>query len=206
MVNQQKIIIMTKLALYDKHDGPADRAANDFFRHDYIYKKNLGTRIAVGFGGMLILALYWISVLFEGDVDVFELNVQDYLLESFLFILALLAVYSVVGTIQGTREYYLIQKRLTTYQTHLRNLERGGERRRRKRPTSESANEARRRERMAEREARRARRKESLQDPKLDSLRTHPISRSINEDESNARLVRRRPLSSDTRPRYSRDE
>jgi len=119
---------MTKLALYDKHDGPADRAANDYFRHDYIYRKNLGTRLSVGFGGMIILAIYWLRVIFMDGVDVFELHLQTHIFESIVFILALMAVYSLIGTIQGTREYYLIQKRLERYQGMLRYLERVDER------------------------------------------------------------------------------
>jgi len=128
MVNQQKIITMTKLALYDKHEGAADRAANDYFRHDYIYRKNLGTRLSVGFGGMIILAIYWLRIIFIEGVDVFELYIQHHLFQSIAFILAIMALYSLIGTIQGTREYYLIQKRLERYQGMMRFLERVDER------------------------------------------------------------------------------
>ena len=132
MINEQKIITMTKLALYDKHEGTADRAANDYFRHDYIYKKNLGTRLAVGFGSVVILIIYWLSAIFVGDeIDVFEMNIQEHLMESVFFVLAVIAVYSLIGTIQGTREYYLIQKRLDIYQANMRHLDRMNERRRR---------------------------------------------------------------------------
>jgi hypothetical protein len=125
MVNQQKIITMTKLALYDKHEGAADRDANDYFRHDYIYRKNLGTRISVGVAGFFVLAIYWMRVLFMDGVDVFELDIQAHVTEAILFIVALAAVYSLIGTIQGTREYYLVQKRLDKYQELMRFLEEG---------------------------------------------------------------------------------
>lgn len=119
---------MTKLALYDKHEGASDRAANDYFRHDYIYRKNLGTRLSVGFGGMIILAIYWLRIIFIEGVDVFELYIQHHVFQSVMFILALMAVYSLIGTIQGTREYYLVQKRLERYQGMMRFLERIDER------------------------------------------------------------------------------
>jgi hypothetical protein len=128
MVNRQKIITMTKLALYDKHEGAADRDANDYFRHDYIYRKNLGTRISVGIEGVIILAIHWLRIIFVEGIDVFEINIQDHVLDSVLFIIALAAVYSVIGTIQGTREYYLVQKRLNRYQGMLRFLESAEER------------------------------------------------------------------------------
>ena len=123
MVNQKKIITMTKLALYDKHEGAADRAANEYFRHDYIYRKNLGTRLAVGVAGFLILLIYWLRVILLDGVDILQMDVRQYLTDSVLFLVALLAVYSLIGTIQGTREYYLIQKRLEKYNSLVRQLE-----------------------------------------------------------------------------------
>ena len=131
MVNQHKIITMTRLALYDKHEGYADRVANDYFRHDYIYRNNLGTRLAVGFGSIIILGVYWLQDIFLNQTDLFELDIQQNVTDSILFILAVLAVYSLIGTIQGTRQYYLVQKRLAQYQALVRQLERLEERARR---------------------------------------------------------------------------
>ncbi|MCL2404231.1 MAG: hypothetical protein FWC92_01660 [Defluviitaleaceae bacterium] len=128
MVNQLKIITMTRLALYDKHEGPSDRAANDYFRHDYIYRNNLGTRLAVGLGSIIVLVIYWLQAFFINEMDLFELNLQQYATDSLMFIVAVLAVYSLIGTIQGTRQYYLVQKRLSQYQAIVRQLERLEER------------------------------------------------------------------------------
>ncbi|MCL2187329.1 MAG: hypothetical protein FWC16_00820 [Defluviitaleaceae bacterium] len=130
---QQKIIVMTQLALYDKHEGAADQIANDYFRHDYIYRKNLATRFAVGFGGFILLLLYWArNLLMEDELfaiaDLFDIDFSVYITDSIFFILAILAVYSLIGTIQGTREYYLVQKRLTRYHALVRQLERINER------------------------------------------------------------------------------
>ena len=125
MINEKKIIIMTKLALYDKHEGPADRAASEYFRHDYIYKKNLGTRLAVGIGGILLLIIYWLQVIFIDGVSLLEMDVRQHLTDSVLFLIALLAFYSLIGTIQGTRQYYVLQKRLDRYYYLTKQLEEG---------------------------------------------------------------------------------
>jgi len=124
VANEQKIITMTKLALYDKHEGHSDRAASEYFRHDYIYKKNLGTRIAVGIAGILLLTIYWLRVILLDGVDVLQMDVVRHLTDSVLFLVAILAVYSLIGTIHGTREYYLIQKRLDRYDSLIKQLER----------------------------------------------------------------------------------
>jgi len=122
MVDKQKIVTLTQLALYDKHNGPVDRMANDYFRHDYIYRKNMSTRFAVGFGSVLILVVYWLGAIFINEVNAFGLTLADFT-ESIIFVLAMLALYSLIGIIQGTREYYMVQKRLQQYQQHLRTLE-----------------------------------------------------------------------------------
>ena len=123
MSNEKKIITMTKLALYDKHEGPADRAASEYFRHDYIYKKNLGTRLAVGLGGILLLLIYWLQVIIIDGADILEMDVRQHLVDSIVFLVALLALYSLIGTIQGTREYYLLHKRLDKYHHNIKQLE-----------------------------------------------------------------------------------
>jgi len=128
MVNKNKIVTMTNLALYDKHEGDSDREANKYFRHDYIYRKNLGTRLSVGLGGLIILAIYWFRVVFIDGVDVFELYMRTHVINAIIFLVVLMVIYSVVGTIQGTREYYLIQKRLERYQAMMGYLERLDER------------------------------------------------------------------------------
>ena len=124
MADPQKIITMTELALYDKHEGTHDRAASEYFRHDFIYKKNLSTRLAVGLGGLFILALYWLRVFLIDGTDILEMEAAGPIRDSVLFMLALLAVYSLIGTVQATREYYLIQKRLKKYETLVNKLER----------------------------------------------------------------------------------
>jgi len=123
MINEKKIVTMTKLALYDKHEGFVDRAASEYFRHDYIYKKNLGTRLSVGFAGILILLIYWLRTIFIDGIDILEMDIISYLTNSILFLAALLALYSLFGTIQGTRQYYVMQKRLDRYSSLIKQLE-----------------------------------------------------------------------------------
>ncbi|MDR0272231.1 MAG: hypothetical protein LBI27_02815 [Clostridiales bacterium] len=191
MMQQQKIAAMTKLALYDKHEGAADRAANEYFRHDYIYKKNIGTRISVGIGAVVILAIHWLRIIFVEGVGIFDLNIQTIGTETILFIVAVVALYSLIGTIQGTREYYLVQKRLQQYQGTLRFLENLENKRtekpaeevsqdtqKRPRPiTRQESLEARREERAAQRKAREV----SLRDIDASTRRT-PVVREAKKD------------------------
>jgi hypothetical protein len=128
MTTKQKIITMAKLALYDKREGEADRAVINHFRHDYIYRKNLGTRLCVGIGSAFIVLGYWLQRIITQGLDAVTLDLSGNIRDSVLFVLAVLAVYTVIGTIQGTRQYYLAQKRLERYFGLLRILDRIEER------------------------------------------------------------------------------
>ncbi len=136
---------MSKMALYDKREGEADRVVNNHFRHDYIYRKNLGTRLSVGIGAAFIVAVYWLQQAITLGLDVLMLELERNITDSILFVLAILAVYTVIGTVQGTRQYYLAQKRLQKYYGLLRVLDRIEERaaRRQMQDENEEASENR---------------------------------------------------------------
>ncbi len=129
---------MSKLALYDKREGEADRYVNNHFRHDYIYRKNLGTRLSVGIGSAFIVIIYWLQVIVTQGLDVLTSDLQGNITDAVMFVLAVLAVYTVIGTIQGTRQYYLAQKRLQRYYGLLRILDRIEERAARRQQGDES--------------------------------------------------------------------
>ena len=128
MIKAKKIIVMTQLALYDKHYGKADRLVNEYFRHDYIYRKNLGNRLAVGTGAIFIMLIYWARNIFIEDVDLFELYIRQHIVDAVIFILAVMAFYTVIGIVQGTREYFLVEQRLRHYEDLVAYLERADER------------------------------------------------------------------------------
>lgn len=124
MVNKNKIILMAKMAVYDKCHGNADRAVYSYFRRDYIYRKNMWTRAAVAVGSMFLLVLYWLHQIFIYGLDIREIDIQQGVLNSILFLGAVIAFYTLIGTIQGTHQYYKVQKRMERYLALIQRLER----------------------------------------------------------------------------------
>ena len=115
---------MAKMAVYDKHCGEEDRAVFAYFRRDYIYRKNTWTRLCVFIGGGMLLGIYWLYQIFIAGIDLQTIDIQQSMLDSVLFLGAVLAFYTLVGTIQGTRQYHLAQKRVEHYITMLQKLDR----------------------------------------------------------------------------------
>ena len=123
MANKNRIITMSKMAIYDKRYGDADRNIFSFYRRDYIYRKNMWTRLSVAIGSMFILVVYWLHQIFIYGIDLEELNIQESVTESVLFLIAVMAVYTLIGTIQGTHQYYKVQKRIEDYIAMIKRLE-----------------------------------------------------------------------------------
>ena len=123
MANNNRIILMAKMAIYDKRYREADRAVFSYFRRDYIYRKNMWTRLCVSLGAAFLLGVYWLHQIFIYGIDIHELDIQQSVTDSVLFLLAVMAFYTLVGTIQGTRQYHLVSKRIEKYLTMMKRLD-----------------------------------------------------------------------------------
>ena len=115
MIDPQKIITMTKLAIYDKEGAEQDLNADRFFRHDFIYRRNMWLRLYVVVGSLIVIGFRILHMVAVDQVDLFSLNFQEELINAALFILILQVAYSIIGTVQYTVEYEKSQKRMRAY-------------------------------------------------------------------------------------------
>ena len=124
MINKQKIILMTKMAVYDKNEGAADRQANHYFRHDYIYRKNMWTRLCAGIGAVILLAVYWLKLIFFDGGQVLGEDLPQMFRNSVVFAAVVLVAYSIIGSLQAAKQYRKTQDRLEHYKRLTEKLER----------------------------------------------------------------------------------
>jgi Na+/proline symporter len=115
---------MTKLAIYDQKYGERDRKDNEYYRHDYIYRKNMWTRFCAGIAGIIMLLLYWMYQIFALGVKVLEVDYRQAGIDAAIFFLFIMAIYTVLGTIREAREYAIGQRRLKNYMRMLYILDR----------------------------------------------------------------------------------
>ena len=124
MISKKRIIMMTKLAVYDQRYGSRDKKNNEYYRHDYIYRKNMWTRLCAFIGAAILLGVYWIYQLFVLNVSFLEIDYQNAGMEAAVFVLAVMAIYTVIGTIRETAQYAKSQRRLRNYMRMLYALDR----------------------------------------------------------------------------------
>ena len=120
--DKDRIVTMARMAVYDKKGFEKDAEANQYFRHDFIYKRNMQMRFYLGVG-CLILALFYVLYLMavQGQ-DILALDFQAEIVRFVTFVLIVMVAYSFIGTIIFTREFLVAQKRVEAYFSLMRKL------------------------------------------------------------------------------------
>ena len=115
MIDKEKIVLLTRLAIYDKHMSESDKKINNYFLHDYIYARNLRTRFFAFIGSMIIILFYMMHRIIIEEIDIFALDYQKELTDIVIFIVIILVFYTIISSIQAAVTYKTSQKRIKAY-------------------------------------------------------------------------------------------
>jgi len=121
--DKDKILLMAKLAVYDKHNGKSDHRDDEFFRQDYIYANNMKTRLYAFFGCIIVTIFYILHIASYHETDIFSINYFTEALRIGSFFVIVLVGYTVIGTVLYTARYVQLQKRLEEYYSLLKQLD-----------------------------------------------------------------------------------
>ncbi|MCL2575642.1 MAG: hypothetical protein FWE33_04335 [Defluviitaleaceae bacterium] len=122
MIDKERIRLMAKMAVYDKKGFERDAQANQYFRHDFIYKKNMALRFSVGVGCLILALFYFLHMLVIQERDIFTLDFRAEFVALAIFAIVVMVFYSLIGTIIFTREFLLAQRRVEEYFGLMRQL------------------------------------------------------------------------------------
>lgn len=123
MIDKRKIITMTKLAKYDKNFRNKDKNIYEYFRHDYVFKKNMKTRMFALLGGLIIILVDFSNKIFMQNVDVFSINYKQLISIYIVFLIALMFFYTAISSLIANFEYTMCQNRLRNYMALFKQLE-----------------------------------------------------------------------------------
>ncbi len=124
MIDQEEIILMTKLALHEKKYGKVDEIRNSYFKWDYIYINNWYTRFAVGIA--IFVAIGWMifkDIYLKEIIPIFDVSLGDYLKKYIGFFVVMILVYTGLSTLRFNKQYEETQKRLEEYEQMVRDLD-----------------------------------------------------------------------------------
>ncbi len=122
MINNRKVRIMTKLAIYEKGEGKEDLKINNYFRRDYLRNNFLKTFVAVTIGFVLIAGMrvvYKLEYIIQNAINLDYALIIKQLVG--LYVL-LLTVYSMAGLVHGMLKLAGSRHRFSKYFNMLKKL------------------------------------------------------------------------------------
>lgn len=122
MLNNNKIKIMSKLAIYEKGKGKEDIRASYYYKADYIRLNLLKTIVSTTCGFLLIVIL---ALLYNAETFINEamnINYQKMGGQILLVYIGLVAIYILCSFFIATNKYQKSRKNLSKYNKSLNEL------------------------------------------------------------------------------------
>lgn len=125
MIDQDRIILMTKLAVYEKKYIKEDRRRNSYYVEDYIYVKNFKTRFSVTLVVILFATINIMKMINQNVIIPTSLAsfIDSYIKPYLVPWIMILIGYTILSTIIYQTRYALSQKRLQSYSKLLKQLD-----------------------------------------------------------------------------------
>ncbi len=123
MLNEEKIIRMTKLATFEKKEGKKNLSIVNYYRNDYIGFHVLKSIIAVTISFVAVFALY-VFYNFETLMnDIYKMDLMEFGKSVVIIYLCIAAAYGVITYVVYANRYNRAKKRLKRYYAGLKALE-----------------------------------------------------------------------------------
>ena len=122
MINQEKVLRMTKMASYEEHGGRKDRAVVGYFRSDYIGKQTIISLIVITAAFLAGLGAYLVFHFSEVMGNIYSMDLVG-TAKKILTLYLMAAVSYVIYTIR----YAKAKKRLQLFLEYLDCLDQDGE-------------------------------------------------------------------------------
>ena len=122
MLNEKRIILMTKMASYEANVGKKNVAIGSYFRTDYIGWQVLKSIISASIAFVVVFGMY---IFYDFEVfmtDIYKMDLLEFAKHVLTLYLWTIGVYAVISYIVYTVRYSRAIKSLKVYYINLRKL------------------------------------------------------------------------------------
>ncbi|MCR5585577.1 MAG: hypothetical protein K6F63_09115 [Lachnospiraceae bacterium] len=122
MINNRKVRLMTKLAIYEKGEGKEDLKLSKFFRRDYLRDRMLRSFVSVTIGFVFLVGLgvlYNMEYIVSNAVNLDYMMIMQRLIAIYIVILA---IYVMASLVFGMIHYNRSRNKLARYFRMLRRM------------------------------------------------------------------------------------
>ena len=122
MLNEKRIILMTKMASYEANEGKRNAAIGSYFRSDYIGWQVLKSIISATIAFVVVFGMY---IFYDFELymtDIYKMDLLEFAKRVFTLYLWTIGVYAVISYVVYTVRYRRAVKSLKAYYINLSKL------------------------------------------------------------------------------------
>ena len=123
MVNEEKVILMTRLASYEDKEGRKCQKVADYFRGDFIVIQVAKALISATISFCILFGLYMVYNLEEFMANIYKMDLVSYAKNILTYYVYLLVVYFAISYLLSVWRYYRAKKSLRNYYQNLKKLD-----------------------------------------------------------------------------------
>lgn len=122
MLNNEKIILMTKLALYEQGEGKKKIPVGKYFKSDYIGMRLLSSFIYISIAYVICVALWFMVAGEEVISKIMNSNIVSTLVVFGAIYVGVVIVYMIISYVFYTYKFKSIRRSLKEYNARLKEL------------------------------------------------------------------------------------
>lgn len=122
MLDQNKIILLTNIAVYEQEEGKEDLSINGFFRGDYMGAEVLKAAIYGTIGFAVIFLMYMLYDLETFMVDFYKMDIVEFAQGVLSKYVLFIAIYIVISYFVALYKYTKAKKHVAKYKSALKHL------------------------------------------------------------------------------------
>lgn len=122
MMNEEKVILMTRLASYESNEGKKDISIVNYFKSDYIGFQILKSVIAATISFFALFGVYVFYNFEELMQNIYKMDLLGFGKDVIIFYLCVVGAYGVITYVLFTYKYNKAKKNLRNYYVNLKKL------------------------------------------------------------------------------------
>lgn len=122
MLNEERVVLMTKMAAFEERDGKKSLAIGSYFRSDYIGWQVLKSIISATIAFVVVFAMY---IFYDFEIfmtDIYKMDLLEFARNVLFFYLGTVGAYALISYTVYAVRYSRAKKSLRAYYMNLHKL------------------------------------------------------------------------------------
>ena len=122
MLNEERVILMTRMTSFTQHEGKKDTEINQYFRSDYVGLQVLKSALCATVAYIILFISYMLLSFDKVMQSLYDMDLIAQGRKFLIYYIVLVGGYSVVSYIIYSFRYARMRKNMKTYYTNLKRL------------------------------------------------------------------------------------